>query len=196
MQKDALTKVVGGFFGALVIAAGVISFTPPLAGAAQQAQDQNQSAPAEGRDGRFGGPRHGGPGGPGGGGRFGGGPMGGPMGFGINPRDLTDAQREQVKAIHERHAAEMKPLIEQSQAARKALQDNVLAGGTNLRALAMELGKAEGDLAFANAQIQGEVLALLTPEQRQKMQDRAKEMDSRRAEMQQRRQSRGAQPAK
>jgi Spy/CpxP family protein refolding chaperone len=122
--------------------------------------------------------------------------MGGPLGFGVNPRDLTDAQREQVKAIHERHAAEMKPLIEQAQAARKALQDNVLAGGTNLRALAMELGKAEGDLAFANAQIQGEVLTLLTPEQRQKMQDRAKEMDARRAEMQQRRQSRGAQPAK
>ena len=186
MQKDTLTKVVGGFVGALVIAAGVISFTPPLAGAAQ---DQSQSAPAEGR---FGGPRRGGPGGPG---RFGG-PMGGPMGFGINPRDLTDAQREQVKAIHERHAAEMKPLIDQAQAARKALQDNVLAGGTNLRALAMDLGKAEGDLAFANAQIQGEVLALLTPEQRQKMQDRAKEMDARRAEMQQRRQSRGAPPAK
>ena len=186
MQTDTLTKVVGGFVGALVIAAGVFSFTPPLAGAAQ---DQSQSAPAEGR---FGGPRHGGPGGPG---RFGG-PMGGPLGFGVNPRDLTDAQREQVKAIHERHAAEMKPLIEQAQAARKALQDNVLAGGTNLRALAMELGKAEGDLAFANAQIQGEVLTLLTPEQRQKMQDRAKEMDARRAEMQQRRQSRGAQPAK
>ena len=191
MQTGTLTKVVGGFVGALVIAAGVTSYTP-LAGAAQ---DQNQSAPAEGRAGRFGGARHGGPGGPGGPGRFGG-PMGGPMGFGVDPRDLTDAQREQVKAIHERHAAEMKPLIEQSQAARKALQDNVLAGGTNLRALAMELGKAEGDLAFANAQIQGEVLALLTPEQRQKMQDRAKEMDSRRAEMQQRRQSRGAQPAK
>ena len=186
MQTDTLTKVVGGFVGALVISAGVISFTPPLAGAAQ---DPSQSAPAEGR---FGGPRRGGPGGAG---RFGG-PMGGPMGFGVNPRDLTDAQREQVKAIHERHAAEMKPLIEEAQAARKALQDNVLAGGTNLRALAMELGKAEGDLAFANAQIQGEVLALLTPEQRQKMQDRAKEMDARRAEMQQRRQSRGAQPAK
>jgi periplasmic protein CpxP/Spy len=189
MQTDTLTKVVGGFVGALVIAAGVISFTPPLAGAAQ---DQSQSAPAEGR---FGGPRRGGPGAPG---RFGG-PMG-PMGFGVNPHDLTDAQREQVKAIHERHAAEMKPLIEQAHAARKALQDNVLAGGTNLRALAMELGKAEGDLAFANAQIQGEILALLTPEQRQKMQDRAKEiakeMDARRAEMQQHRQSRGAQPAK
>jgi Spy/CpxP family protein refolding chaperone len=176
MQTETLTRVVGGFAGAVVIALGVISFTP-LIGAAQ---DQSQSPPA---DGRSGGERRGGPGGRGG--RFGG-PMGGPMGFGVNPRDLNDAQREQVKAIHERHAAEMKPLIEQSQAARKALQDNVIAGGTNLRALAMELGKAEGDLAFANAQIQGEVLAILTPEQRQKMQDRAKE----------RRQSRGAQPAK
>src|SRR5438874_353722 len=130
MQTDTLTKVVGGFVGALVIAAGIVSFAPPLAGAPQ---DQSQSAPAEGRSG---GPRRGGPGGRG---RFGG-PMGGPMGFGVDPRDLTDAQREQVKAIHERHAAEMKPLIDQAQAARKALQDNVLAGGTNLRALAMDLG--------------------------------------------------------
>ena len=152
MQTETLTRIVGGFVGAVVIAVGLLSFTPP-AGAAQ---DQNQTPPA---DGRFGGPRRGGPGGPGGpggrGGRFGG-PMGGPMGFGVAPRDLSDAQREQVRAIHEQHAAELKPLLDQSQAARKALQDNVLAGGANLRALAIEVGKAEGDLAFGHAQIQTE----------------------------------------
>jgi Spy/CpxP family protein refolding chaperone len=118
------------------------------------------------------------------------------MGFGVDPRDLSDAQREQVKAIRDRHAAELKPLIEQSQAARKALHDNVLAGGTNLRGLALDLGKAEGDLAFANAGVELEVLAVLTPEQRQKMQDRQKTMEARRGEMEKQRGSRGAPPAK
>jgi Spy/CpxP family protein refolding chaperone len=107
----------------------------------------------------------------------------GPMAFGLNPRDLTDAQREQIKAIHDRHAEELKPLVEQTQAARKALQDNVLAGGTNLRALSIDLGTAEGNLAFANAEIQTEILAVLTPEQRQTIDARRKEMEARRAEM-------------
>jgi len=189
MQRETLSRVVGGFVGALVIAAGFLSFTPASSSAAQ---DPSQTPPAEGR---FGGPRRGGPGGPGGpagrGGRF-----GGPMGFGVDPRDLSDAQREQIKAIRDRHAAELKPLVEQSQAARKALHDNVLAGGGNLRGLALDLGKAEGDLAFANAGIELEMLAVLTPEQRQKMQDRQKEMEARRAEMEQRRRSRGTPPAK
>jgi Spy/CpxP family protein refolding chaperone len=102
------------------------------------------------------------------------------MGFGVDVRDLSDAQREQVKAIHDRHAAELKPLVEQSQAARRAMQENVLSGGSNLRALSIDVGKAEGDLAFVNAQIQTEVLAVLTAEQRQKIDARRKEMDARR----------------
>jgi Spy/CpxP family protein refolding chaperone len=179
MQSETLTRVVGGFVGAIIIVVGFLSFTPALSSAAQ---DPN-------------GPRRGGPGGPGGpGGR--GGRFGGPMGFGVDPRDLSDAQREQIKAIRDRHAAELKPLIEQSQAARTALHDNVLAGGGNLRGLALDLGKAEGDLAFANAGVELEMLAVLTPEQRQKMQDRQKEMEARRAAMEKQRSSRGAQPAK
>jgi periplasmic protein CpxP/Spy len=175
MQHKTFTRVVGGVVAAMAIAVGVLSYTP----LARAAQDQTQNAPG---DGRFGGPRRGGPGGPGGpagrGGQFG----GGPMAFGLDPRDLTDAQRDQIKAIRERHAQEMKPIMDQVQAARKALDDNILVGGGNVRALAIELGKAEGDLAFANAQIQTEILAVLTPEQKQKMQERRKEMEARRGQ--------------
>ncbi len=156
MQSETVTRVVGGFVGAVVIAVGFLSFTPVLSSAAQDPS----------------GPRRGGPGGP-----------GGPGGRGGRFGDLSDAQREQIKAIRDRHATELKPLIEQSQAARKALHDNVLAGGGNLRGLALDLGKAEGDLAFANAGVELEMLAVLTPEQRQKMQDRQKEQRaSRRAQ--------------
>jgi Spy/CpxP family protein refolding chaperone len=175
MQTETISRIVGSFVGATVIAMGFLAFTP----ASSAAQDPNQAPPA---DGRHGGPRGGGPGGPGGpGGR--GGRFGGPMAFGLDPRDLSEEQRAQIKAIRDRHAEELKPLIEQSQAARKALQDNVMTGGGNLRGLALDLGTAEGNLAFANAEIQIEILSVLTPEQRQKMDARQKEMEARRAEM-------------
>ena len=126
--------------------------------------------------------------------------MGGPMGpmgpvapLGVDMRDLTDAQREQIRAINERHADEIGPLMERTQKAREAMADAVLANG-DLRGLSIELGQAEGELAFANAQIQVEVLSVLTPEQRQKMQDRRKEMAARRAEMEKRRPARGSSP--
>jgi Spy/CpxP family protein refolding chaperone len=115
------------------------------------------------------------------------------MALGIDPRDLTDAQREQIKAIHDRHAEEMKPLFERAQNARQALDNGVLTAG-DLRGLALEVGNSEGELAFQQAQIETEVLAVLTPEQKQKIQDRRKEMAARRAEMAQRRQSRGNAP--
>jgi Spy/CpxP family protein refolding chaperone len=117
-----------------------------------------------------------------------GGPGG--LGLGIDPRDLTDAQREQIKAIRDRHAAEIRPSIDRAQKARQALDNAVLTGVGDIRGLALEVGGAEGELAFQQAQIETEVLGVLTPEQKQKMQERRKEMDARRAEMEQRRQSR------
>lgn len=182
MQTETLTRIVGGLAGAVIVAVSLFAFTPSIGAA----QDPNQAPPA----GRFGGRGRGGPGGPGGpGGR-----MGGPMGpVGIDMRDLTDAQREQIRAINQRHADEIGPLVERTQKAREALADAVFANG-DLRGFSIELGQAEGELAFANAQIQVEVLSVLTPEQRQKMQDRRKEMEARRAEMEKRRPARGTQP--
>jgi Spy/CpxP family protein refolding chaperone len=117
--------------------------------------------------------------------------MGGPLGpLGIDMRDLTDAQREQVKAIRDAHAEEMKPVLERVQKARQAINTVVLTGG-DVRGAALEIGTAEGELAFQQAQIETEIVALLTPEQKQKMLDRQKEMAVRRAELGPRRQMRG-----
>jgi protein CpxP len=183
MQTRTMTRVMGGFGAAALIALGMATTVPHMGAA------QGPGQPPPGGMGR--GP--GGPGGPGMG-RGGRGGPGGPMALGIDPRDLTDAQREQIKAIRDRHAEEVRPSIERAQTARQALDNAVLTGVGDIRGFALEVGNAEGELAFQQAQIETEVLGVLTPEQKQKMQERRKEMDARRAEMEQRRQSRGNAP--
>jgi len=122
-----------------------------------------------------------------------GGRMGGPMGGGFAGvmRDLTDAQREQVKAIHEKHAERIRPLAERARTAREALDNAIISGNAaNLQALSIEVGSAETELAFAQAQVQTEIYNVLTAEQKQKLAERRKEMAERRAEMMKRRQER------
>jgi Spy/CpxP family protein refolding chaperone len=168
------------FLGAIVVALG-LGATLPYMG---WAQDQ---PPAQGEHVRRGGRGFGGPGGPGG-------RMGGPMsGFALGGvmRDLTDAQREQVKAIHERHAERIRPLAERARAAREAINNAVTSGNVgNLQALSIEVGNAETELTFAQAQVQSEIFNVLTAEQKQKIAERQKQMEARRGEMLKRRQER------
>lgn len=166
------------FLGAFVVALG-LGATLPFA---SWAQDQPQAQTEQGRHGGrgFGGP----------GGRMGG-PMGGPFAFREVMRDLTDAQREQVKAIHEKHADRIRPLAERVRIAHEAVDTAVLSGNTsNLQALSIEVGNAETELIFAQAQVQSEIMGVLTPEQKQKIAERRKEMEARRGEMQKQRQQR------
>lgn len=169
------------FLGAIVVALGLAA-TVPYTGWAQN-QPQAQGEPRRGGRG-FDGPGR--PGGPGG-------RMGGPFAGGLREvmRDLTDAQRQQVRAIHEKHAAQIDPLVARVRTARQALENAVMSGNSgNLQALSIEVGNAETELTFAQAQVQSEVFNILTAEQKQKIADRRKEMEARRAEMQKRRQER------
>jgi Spy/CpxP family protein refolding chaperone len=169
------------FLGAIVVALG-LGATVPFVG---WAQDQPQ---AQADQTRHGGRGFGRPGGPGG--RMGG-PMGGAFGFREVMRDLTDAQREQVRGIHERHADRIRPLAERAHAAREAINNAVFSGNDgNLQALSIEVGNAETELTFAQAQVQSEILTVLTPEQKQTIAERRKQMEARRAEMTKRRQER------
>jgi Spy/CpxP family protein refolding chaperone len=165
------------FLGAIVVALGLGATVPFVS----WAQDQPQ---AQGEQMRRGGRGFGGPGGPGG-------RMGGPMVFREVMRDLTDAQRDQVKAIHERHADRIRPLAERARTAREALENAILSGNSgNLQALSIEVGNAETELTYAQAQVQSEVFSVLTAEQKQKIVDRRKEMETHRTEMVKRRQQR------
>lgn len=168
------------FLTAIVVALG-LGATVPFVG---WAQDQPQ---AQGQQMRRGGPGR--PGGPGG--RMGGPMGGGDVAFRAVMRDLTDAQREQVKAIHERHADRIRPLAERARAAREAVHAAVISGNdTTLQALSIEVGNAETELTFAQAQVQSEIFNVLTPEQKQTIAERRKQMEARRAEMVKRRQGR------
>ena len=121
-----------------------------------------------------------GPGGPG----MRGGP-GGMFGLPLRELELTDAQREQVKAIMESHREGQKAAGDKLMAARKALHEAVAAEAFDeaaIRAAAGELGTAEADAAVLRARIHAEVFAILTPEQvkkakalRAEMENRAKE---------------------
>ncbi len=170
------------FLGAIVVALG-LGATVPFVG---WAQDQPQTQGQQVRRGRG----DGGPGRPGGpGGRMGG-PMGGAFAFREVMRDLTDAQREQVRVIHERHADRIRPLAERAHAAREAVNNAVLAGNQgNLQALSIEVGNAETELTFAQAQVQSEIFNVLTAEQKQTIAERRKQMEARRGEMLKRRQN-------
>ena len=118
-----------------------------------------------------------------------GGPMGGAFAFREVMRDLTDAQREQVKAIHERHADRIRPIAERAHTAREALNNALLSGNDgNLQALSIEIGSAETELTFAQAQVQSEIFKVLTAEQKQQIAERRKQMEARRGEMTKRRQ--------
>lgn len=164
------------FLGALVVALG-LGATVPFA---SWAQDQPQAQGDQIRRGRG----LGAPGGPGG-------RMGGPMAFREVMRDLTDAQRDQVKAIHARHADRIRPLAERARVAREALDDAIASGnGGNLQALSIEIGNAETELTFARAQVQAEIFNVLTPDQKQKIAEGRKRMEERRSEAIKRRQDR------
>jgi len=135
------------------------------AGVYVHAQDQNTNPPARPFMGRRG------PGGPGGGpGQFGG--PGGLMG--MLPMlgrqlNLTDAQRDQIKAIVDAHKDEWKALADRERTARLALGDLVNADTIDeaaIRQKSAEVAAVDADAAVARAHAHAEVVQILTAEQK------------------------------
>lgn len=139
--------------------------------AASQDQNTNQTPPPF-----SGGPGGRGHGGPGPGGRFGG--AGGPMGMlppGIMQElNLTDGQREQVKAIVDARKEEWQGLAERGRTAHDALQAAIIADVVNesvIRAKAADVAAVEADVAVARAKAHAEMLQLLTADQKAALKD-------------------------
>ena len=121
-----------------------------------------------------------GPGGPGM--RGGPGGRGGMFGLPMRGLDLTDAQRDRVRAIMESHRDQQKAIGDRMQAAREALRAAIEAETTDepaIRAAAADIGAIEADAAVLQAKIHGEVFGLLTPEQVKKAKELRSGMENR-----------------
>lgn len=143
-MRNVFKKLAVGA-GALVLAA-----TFGLTALAQQ-------GPPEGRQGRPWGPA----------------PRAGAMslGFALGQLDLSDAQREQVRAVVQRHREEQRTLATRTRAARWALEQAAEAPAGDeaaIRAAAGTLADAEAQMALMRARVRAEVFEVLTPEQRAK----------------------------
>ena len=112
-------------------------------------------------------PFRGGPGGPG---RFGG--PGGPMGMLPmlgREMNLTDAQRDQIKAIADSHKDEWKAIVDREWTAREALNAAITADTVNdalVRQKSAEVAAVEADAAVARAHTYAEVVQILTADQK------------------------------
>jgi Spy/CpxP family protein refolding chaperone len=106
----------------------------------------------------------------------------GPGLFGLRLGDLSEPQREQVRAIMERHEDAARPLWEQHRAARTALEDAIVATPMDegaIRQKSAELGSVDTELAVVRAHINAEVLTLLSPEQQKELQENRARMKER-----------------
>jgi Spy/CpxP family protein refolding chaperone len=142
---------------ALTVGAGLIALGVG-AGAYVHAQDQNtnpQPPPFRGR-------------GMGPGGRGPGGPMGMlPM---LGPRiGLTDAQKDQIKAIADTHKDDWKALADRSRTAHMAIEAAISADTIDeatIRQKSAEAAAVEADIAVARAHVRAEVWQILTADQK------------------------------
>jgi Spy/CpxP family protein refolding chaperone len=109
--------------------------------------------------------------GPGRRGPFGHGGPGGGAFLGLAQLGLTDAQREQVHDVMQRHREDMqeagKRLREAHQAQHAAIESVPVNEGL-IRSTSQTLANAQTDMALLQARIHSEVWSLLTPEQQEK----------------------------
>ena len=99
--------------------------------------------------------------------------------------NLTDAQREAIRAIAEQNRSEGRAMAEQLGAARASLNEAVMADVVNestIRARAADLARLEADAAVQRAYVNAEIWQVLTPDQRAELRQLQAEAEERRGE--------------
>jgi protein CpxP len=106
-------------------------------------------------------------------------------GFGLRGIELTDAQKEQVRQIHEAN----KP-NEATMAEFKAMREARKNGGDITAEQREKIKAFRAEMQAKRQSVHAQVLAILTPEQRQQLEARKAERQKRRDEFRQNRQQR------
>jgi Spy/CpxP family protein refolding chaperone len=179
--KNASFKGILVLAGVATITAAIgFATTAQLSARNRQGGGQDPAVQGGGRDQGMMGRGMMGPGGPG----MRGGP-GGPFGMAglpLRELDLTDAQREQVKATMDAHRDDQKAIGDRMMTVRKALHDAIAADTFDeaaIRAAAAQVSAVDADAAVLQAKIHGEVIAILTPEQVKKAKELRADMENR-----------------
>lgn len=97
--------------------------------------------------------------------------------------DLTDAQRDQIFQIRYAQMPEMRAQRKAARAARKALRELALApqyDAAKAKAAADAYAKASAQIALMRVDATYKTLAVLTPEQRKKLEERRAQWQARR----------------
>jgi protein CpxP len=105
------------------------------------------------------------------------------MGFGN--LDLTDAQKAQMKQIRESHSQSVRPIMEQIRAKRQEIRQASEGGSFNEALVSQKLAEIaplEAKLMGEQFRIHQEMLSVLTPEQKTKLEQSREQMKSRWAE--------------
>jgi Spy/CpxP family protein refolding chaperone len=125
------------------------------------------------------------------------GPGGPPAGLILRNLDLTDAQQEQVRELTQQNREQIRGLMDRMRAAQDARREAVEVVPFNeslIRSAMRDLADVEADLAVAEARLQSDIYALLTPDQQQRVQkmraDREARLKQRQERLQQRLQQR------
>jgi len=155
-----------GAFG--VFASAQTTETPKADGT--KAEKHERRGGRGGEFGRHGGPRHGGPG------------MRGGMGF-LRGIELTDAQKEQIKAIHEAN----KP-SDENKALFDSIRETRKAGGTITEDQKAQLKQIRDAQRSKMESVHQQILGVLTPEQKTQLEAKKAEMQKRREEFREKRQ--------
>ena len=94
---------------------------------------------------------------------------------------LSPQQQDQVQAIMQSHQDEMKALGDRAMAAQDALQAAVTADtidDNTIRARSADVAAVDADMAVARAHVRGEVLQVLTADQRAQAKQIQAEMEA------------------
>ena len=126
---------------------------------------------------------------------------GGRGGFPLAQLELTDAQRQQVRDVMQKHREDLRAAgakLDQAHRAQREAATTMPVNEGLIRSTSQALAEAQTEMALAQARVHGEIWTLLTPEQQAKAKElrtqRENRMKERRERMQQRMQQRRQPP--